>query len=318
MIKVLCLPVAFIIDCVVGDPQSEYHPVVLIGKMIGFLDRQLRTRWPAPWQQRLSGALLVALVLGIVYLTAVLLITLLERFTSDTVTLLGNAVLLSFAISPRSLATAGREIQQLLEAGRLAEARSKVGWIVGRDTDRLNAGEVTRATVETVAENIVDGIISPLFYAAIGGVEMAWVYRAVNTMDSMLGYKNDKYLHFGLVAARTDDLFNFIPARLTAVLLVISAAILGYDARRAAKTAWRDASKHPSPNSGWSEAAVAGALGIRLGGINYYGGVASYRAEMGEALYPLQASHIACTVKLMYTATGLFILLASGWLYLGI
>jgi adenosylcobinamide-phosphate synthase len=230
----------------------------------------------------------------------------------------GGAVLLSFAITPRSLAEAGREIKDYLLAGDLVQARTKVGWIVGRDTDSLDEAGATRATVETVAENIVDGIVSPLFYAAIGGVPLAFLYRAVNTLDSMVGYKNEKYLHFGMVAARVDDVFNYIPARLTGLLIIIAAFILRYDAKGAMKTILRDAAKHPSPNSGIPEAAVAGALGIRLGGLNYYGGVASFRAYMGEPYKPLVAKHIQQTTQLMALVTGLtvvVVVLLGEWLW---
>jgi adenosylcobinamide-phosphate synthase len=305
---------AFMIDCIVGDPRSKFHPVVMIGNLIAFWDRKLRNAQHSPLRQRLAGALLVLLVLGITYSVASLLLTCLASFGSWA-EFVGGAVLLSFTISPRSLAAAGSDIQRHLLAGELGQARTKVGWIVGRDTDRLDVAEVTRATVETVAENIVDGIISPLFYAAIGGVELACLYRAVNTLDSMVGYKNDKYRYFGMVAARTDDIFNFIPARLTAVLLLISASLLRYDAAKAAKLAWRDAPRHPSPNSGWAEATVAGALGIRLGGLNYYGGVPSQRAFMGDNIVQLQPEHIRCTARLMYLTTVIFIVLISSIRY---
>ena len=193
----------------------------------------------------------------------------------------------------------------------MEQARFKVGWIVGRDTQRLDEREVTRATVETVAENIVDGIISPLVYFAIGGAPLAFLYRAVNTLDSMVGYKNDKYLYFGRVAARVDDVFNYVPARLTGVLLVIAAFLLGYNAKGAAKMIWRDAAKHPSPNSGIAEAGVAGALGVRLGGLNYYGGVASQRAYMGDEVNRLSAVYIQKTVYMMYVATVIGVLLIT-------
>jgi adenosylcobinamide-phosphate synthase len=220
----------------------------------------------------------------------------------------GGAFLLSFTISPRSLAAAGQEIRRYLLQNNLEQARFKVGWIVGRDTQELDVSEVTRATVETIAENIVDGIIAPLFYFLLGGVPLAYLYRAVNTMDSMVGYKNDKYIAFGMPAAKTDDLFNFIPARITALLIVIAALFLRYDVKNAYHMVMRDARKHPSPNSGYAEAGVAGALGIRLGGINFYGGIKSFRAYMGDDCQPLAPKHIKQTITMMFLVTGLFIL----------
>ena len=195
-------------------------------------------------------------------------------------------------------------------------ARFKVGWIVGRDTDNLTEGEATRATVETISENIVDGIISPLFYFFIGGLPLAVAYRAANTMDSMIGYKNDKYLFFGRAAALADDVWNYIPARLTGLMLVAAAFLLGLDWRGAWKIMRRDAAKHPSPNGGWTESTVAGALGVRLGGLNYYFGKPSFRTYMGDPVHALEANHISLAIRMMYTVTVMFLalMLAASWL----
>ena len=214
---------------------------------------------------------------------------------------------MSFMISPRSLAEAGKELNVLLKVGNLAQARYKVGWIVGRDTEHLNEGEIVRATVETISENTVDGIISPLFYFAVGGLPLAVAYRAANTMDSMLGYKNEKYLYFGRVAARFDDVANFIPARITAIVFIVSAFVLNFDYRNAFEMMKRDAAKHPSPNGGYAEATVAGALHIQLGGINSYFGVPHFRAYMGEPLEMLNPVHILAAIRMMYTATIIFL-----------
>ena len=300
------LPVfAVIIDSLVGDPRSKLHPVVLIGNFIAFLEAGLLKPAASSKHKQWSGLVLVLMVLGATY---VLVRVLLEALTAlhPLAALAGGALLLSFSISPRSLAEAGHEIKQYLLAQNLEQARFKVGWIVGRDTKHLSTAEVTRATVETIAENIVDGIISPLFYFAIGGVPLAFLYRAVNTLDSMVGYKNAKYIDFGRAAARTDDFFNYIPARITAVLIILAAFILRYDAAGAYRSIRRDAGKHPSPNSGYAEAGVAGALGIRLGGINYYGGVQSFRAYMGEERTPLKPVHIKQAISIMFVVTGLF------------
>ena len=217
-------------------------------------------------------------------------------------------MMLSFTISPRSLAEAGVEIKKYLDNDELSQARKKVSWIVGRDTENLDKSEVSRATIETVAENIVDGVISPLIYFLIGGIPLAFVYRAVNTMDSMVGYKNDKYFDFGFIAAKTDDIFNYIPARITGILIVIVAFMLRFDYRNSFKMILRDAGKHPSPNSGISEAGVAGALNIRLGGLNYYFGKSSFRAYMGDEINPIKPEHIIKTNLIMYSSTIVFIL----------
>lgn len=201
------------------------------------------------------------------------------------------------------------EVYRHLKQQDWPAARTSLGMIVGRDTAHLDEPEVVRGTVETVAENIVDAIVSPLFYALIGGAPLAMAYRAVNTLDSMVGYKNDKYLHLGWASARLDDVVNWIPARLTAILLIVGAWVMKLDAKGAARMVTRDARLHPSPNSGFPESAVAGALGIRLGGHNVYHGVASFRAYMGEATRPMEAEDIVQTSRLMFWSAGAFVVL---------
>ena len=284
--------VAFLLDALIGDPRSKFHPVVLIGKLISLLEKFLRRDTDSPLRQVLKGGVLVyAVVIASLFVGFGL-----EIFSRQVPNLAAQifiqALALSFMISPRTLGDAAHEIYWLLENDNLPRAREKVGWIVGRDTANLNEAEVTRAAVETVSENTVDGIISPLFYFAIGGLPLAIFYRAVNTMDSMLGYKNDKYFFFGRIAARLDDVANWIPARLTALLFIGAAVILRLDWLNAFKMMRRDASKHPSPNGGYAEATVAGALNIRLGGMNE----------------SLEAAHILGAIRMMYTATILFLM----------
>lgn len=299
--------VALFFDTVIGDPRTKYHPVVLLGNLIAFCEKHLRQANHSAFRQRFAGGILVLLTLTVTYLVVWLIMKGAAQL-GQTAQFVVGAVILSFAISPRSLAEAGLELKGFLEKGDLASARFKVGWIVGRDTDKLDTPEITRATVETIAENIVDGIISPLFYFLLGGVPLAFLYRAVNTMDSMVGYKSEKYLHFGMIAARVDDVFNFVPARLTGVFLIMAALLLGFNPKRAIAMILRDAGKHPSPNSGIAEAGVAGAIGVRLGGLNYYGGVPHNRALMGDALEVLAPKHIKETIYLMYAVTLLGVL----------
>ena len=302
--------VAFLLDALIGDPRSNFHPVVLIGKLISSLEKILRREPDSPSQKIVKGGLLVAVVVSTSFAVGYGIELLSQKIPSTAAQVFVQALTLSFMISPRTLGDAAHEIYLLLETEHLSEARRKVGWIVGRDTQNLNEAEVARATVETVAENTVDGIISPLFYFAVGGLPLAVAYRAVNTLDSMLGYRNEKYLHFGRVAARLDDIANFVPARLTAILFLGSAALLGLDVRNAFAMMKRDASKHPSPNGGWAEATVAGALNIRLGGTNYYFGQPHFRAYMGDPNEILEAAHILGTIRLMYTATIEFLICA--------
>ena len=301
---------AFLIDALIGDPRSKFHPVVLIGNLILFLEKIFRRDSDGYIKKICKGGVLVTLVLAISYGAGVLIFVIANLSGYLTVKIFVEALVLSFMISPRSLADAGREIYFLLNAENLIQARKKVGWIVERDTDYLNEAEVVRATVETVSENTVDGIISPLFYFAVGGLPLAIAYRAVNTMDSMLGYKNDKYLYFGRVAARLDDVANFIPARITAILFIAAAFILKLDYKNAFNMMKRDAMKHPSPNGGFAEATVAGALKIQLGGINSYFGVPHFRAYMGDPIESLEPEHILGAIRLMYTATIIFLCLS--------
>lgn len=301
---------AFVIDTIIGDPRTKFHPVVLIGKLISLLERFYYRAEDSNGRKFFSGAILVLIVLFLTYDAAAALLYLSYYIPWEWGRELVAALLLSFTISPQSLAKAGKGIYALLITGDLAEARKKVGWIVGRDTDKLDDSEIARATVETIAENTVDGIISPLFFFVIGGVPLAFLYRAANTMDSMLGYKNEKYLYFGRAAARLDDVLNYIPARLTGLLFVVAASLLGFDAGHAFRMMRRDADKHPSPNGGYAEATVAGALHIRLGGINSYFGKKSFRAYMGEAIEATAPKHIMECIRMMYTATVLFLILA--------
>lgn len=300
---------AFFLDCLIGDPKSKLHPVVCIGRLISYMEKKLLQSENTPRHKMIAGGILVVCVLSIVYS----IVAAMAAFLSELGPLAfwgGSALLLSFTISPRSLAEAGKEIRALLLQNDLDNARFKVGWIVGRDTEKLDVPEITRATVETIAENTVDGIISPLFFFFIGGAPMAFLYRAVNTMDSMIAYKNDKYLYFGRVAARVDDCCNYIPARITALCIFAAAFLLRLDWRGSFCMVRRDAKLHPSPNGGFPEAAVAGALGIQLGGINYYFGIAHHRARMGEPLHVLAPMHITKTIYIMYSATLLFLFFA--------
>jgi adenosylcobinamide-phosphate synthase len=206
-------------------------------------------------------------------------------------------------MAANGLAQAARNVARPLASGDLDQARLALGMIVGRDTATLPPEEIIRGVVETVAENTVDGVLSPLIYAFVGGAPLAMAYKAINTLDSMVGHLDDRYRYFGWASARLDDLANLIPARCSALLLTLAACLRRHDGLRAVKTAWLDARQHPSPNGGWPEASVAGALGVRLGGINFYDGEPEVRAYMGDPLRPLHIGDIEQTVGLMTTAT---------------
>lgn len=299
---------AFVIDWLLGDPLWLPHPVRLIGKLIGWLESLMGATRTCPGGRRnatwelLAGGLLALVVVGCVWAATIAVV----RLVRPVHTLLAASVdvlLIYTAIAPRALAEAALAVVRYLKAGDLDGARRSLSEIVGRDTAHLDEPEIIRAAVETVAENTVDGVVAPLFYAALGGAPLAVTYRAVNTLDSMVGYKNEKYLYFGRVSARLDDAANFIPARLGALFLVAAAALAGEDWRTSWRILLRDGRKHPSPNSGLPEAAVAGALGVRLGGLNWYQGRPSVRPHIGEARNSFKREHVYAAVKLMYLAS---------------
>ena len=209
------------------------------------------------------------------------------------------------ALAGRCLAQSAMAVARPLQAGDLAESRHKLSWIVGRDTSQLQPAQINRAVVETVAENTVDGIIAPLFFLLLGGAPLAMAYKAVNTLDSMVGYRNEKYRAIGCVSARMDDLANLIPARLGWLLLSLAARLLGLRGRDALQLGWRDRYQHKSPNSGWSEATVAGALGVRLGGPSTYFGERVEKPWLGEERRALEPGDILTTIRLMYLSSTL-------------
>ena len=300
---------AFFLDTVLGDPQTRWHPVAVLGRLIAFLEKLLYPLRGSDAQKFAMGSLLTLLVLCISYAFADGLLLAARQLPVAWGADVVSVILLYFCISPRMLAKAGQDIYALLVKGDITAAREHVGYIVGRDTAELDEADAARAAIETVAENTVDGVIAPLFFFVLGGAPLAVLYRAANTMDSMLGYKNERYLYFGRMAARVDDVLNFVPARITGILFVMAAFLLGYDGRNAMNILVRDAAGHPSPNGGHAEAPVAGALHIRLGGVNYYFGERHFRAYMGDAHMDITAKHILGAIRLMYTVTVLFLLL---------
>lgn len=305
--------VAIVIDLIVGDPRSLPHPVVLIGRFISAFER-LWNRGSA-YQRRVSGLVLTIIVVGGVWSVSWLILVLLAQLHPG-LALIAELWLLSTTLAIKGLDDAARAVIKPLTQGDLAASRTALGMIVGRDTHNLHEAEITRGAVETVAENTVDGITAPLFFALIGGAPLALAYKAVNTLDSMVGYRNQRYADFGFASAKLDDVANWIPARLTGLCLWLAGLLLSISGvlhlrwQGALRGTCRDAPRHPSPNAGWPEAMVARLLGVQLGGTNYYQGVVSQRATLGEPLEVLQVAHITATVRLMHGAWLLFMLLS--------
>ena len=283
----------------------------MIGHLISGVEKIIRSLFPSgKTGERIGGGLLVVIVVavsmavpgGILYLA---------YHISFYLGLAVESFMCYQILATKSLKVESDRVYREIQTGDIARARKAVSMIVGRDTQNLTIEGVTKAAVETVAENTTDGIISPLFYFLLLGPIGAIVYRAGNTMDSMIGYKNERYLFFGRAAARLDDVLNYIPARVTYLLFIIAAFILRLDWRNACVIGFRDANKHPSPNGGYAEATVAGAMHVQLGGYNYYNGKPEFRAYMGDSDQTLRAEHIKTTIWMMYLATIIFAFMES-------
>ena len=297
----LTVPLAFLIDLAVGDPAGLPHPVKFIGQAIGRLEKSLRRLTKSSRGERMAGILLALLIPGTASVVTWILCYLAESIHSAA-GILVSAWLISTTIAARGLVQVGNSIYSYLNQEEWVKARQAVDGIVGRDTDHMDETEMVRATVETMAENIVDGVVAPLFFAFLGGAPLAMAYRAVNTLDSMVGYRNERYLYFGWASARLDDLANYLPARITGVFIIGAAALLGCRPVNALRTIIRDSRQHPSPNSGIPEAGVAGALGVQLGGTNYYDGIPSFRPHLGLADNELNRQTIKQVGRFVYAA----------------
>lgn len=300
---------AIIIDLLIGDPWERFHPVVLIGCLISWLEGKLRSESSSRQKQKIAGVILVFIVVTASYFLTAALIQLASSFDYRFGYLV-SLIILTHCLALKGLIRAGQEVKAELDVGNLNGARAAVNKIVGRDCSQLSETDIIRATVESLAENTSDGILAPIFFFLIGGTPLAVAYKAVNTIDSMIGYQNQKYCYFGQAGAKFDDLWNFIPARLTALAFVIAAFVLRLDYQGAFKIALRDASKHPSPNAGYPEAAAAGALGLRFGGTNYYQGQESFRAYLGDRVHEFSLSDIDKISRLIYSSVIIFIIAA--------
>lgn len=300
----LSITLALVIDRLIGDPPSWPHPVRWIGSLITWLDRRLNKGGG-----RITKGIILLVVIGIIVfsITVVLVYSAYQFHIFAGIAV--ESAIIATTIAQKDLKKAAHHVYQPLKKGDIIKARQQVSMIVGRDTGGLNEGEITRATVETVAENISDGITAPLFWALIGGAPLAMVYRAVNTCDSMVGYKNDRYGQFGWASARFDDLLNWMPSRITGFCMILVSSSTLVTKKQTVSDLKHEARKHPSPNSGWGEAAIALVLGVQLGGVNYYQGIKSERAVMGGAYKDLQKDHILDAISIMNRSVVLFLIL---------
>lgn len=300
---------AYLLDIILGDPQRFPHPVRLIGRFIVFLENLFWRATSSPLSQKISGILLALIVVGSTFMATTFLIYWAGYF-SQAASFILSIFMGYFTLATRDLHVETRRVLKALEAGDLARARQELSFLVGRDTAHLGEPEVIRALVETIAENLSDGVIAPLFYLGLGGPPWAMTYKAINTLDSMVGYKKERFRHMGWASARLDDAANFIPARLSGGLVVISAFLLGKPWRDSLEILRRDRRQHQSPNSAWPEAATAGALGVQLGGLNYYGGQPSPKPFIGNLKKDLDLGDVRDAWKILYLSSFGMLLLA--------
>lgn len=318
MMTLAAITAGFILDFLFGDPHWLPHPICLIGNLIGFLEKRLRSIFAfSNTALLLSGGLMVIIVLLLTYSVPYIILYEAEK-VSIWLAFVLETIMFYQIFATKSLRDESMKVYEALKNNDLADARLKLSWIVGRDTQNLTAEEVTKGAVETVAENTSDGVIAPMFFMFIGGAPLAFLYKGINTMDSMVGYKNDKYLFFGRCAAKLDDLANFIPARISGIVMILAAYFLNLDSKRAWKTFLRDRYNHLSPNSAMTESVAAGALNIQLGGGHFYFGKWVPKDTIGDNLRVVVPEDIVSVNNLLYMSAVISLLIFALIYLLGI
>ncbi len=297
---IIIVAAGFVLDLLLGDPRWLPHPVCLIGKLISGGEKALRRVFPKSQRGELvGGAVLWFLVTGLSFAVPFLLLKGLA-LVSPWAEYIVETIFCYQIFAAKSLKTESMRVYEPIKAKDLAGSRKYLSWIVGRDTEHLDFKQITKAVVETVAENTSDGVIAPMLFMVIGGAPLGFLYKGVNTLDSMVGYKNDKYLYFGRFSALADDVFNYIPARITALAMVVSGFFTGFDGKNAWKIYLRDRHNHASPNSAHPESACAGALNLQLAGDAYYFGKLYKKKTIGDDNREIEAEDIPRACRLMY------------------
>ena len=298
----------FILDLIFGDPHWLPHPVQLIGNLISKGEKLIRKVMPK--KEFLGGAILSIFVILLSFIVPFIILSIAEKI-NIYLKIIIEAVFIYQIMATKSLKVESMRVYKYLKENDILNSRKYLSWIVGRDTEKLNEKQITKAAVETIAENTSDGVIAPLFYIIIGGAPLGFLYKAVNTLDSMIGYKNDKYLYFGRFAARTDDVFNFLPAIIASYIMMLGAFILKLDYKNAYKIYNRDKNKSSSPNSCKTESVAAGALDIELLGDAYYFGKLVKKETIGDNIREIRIEDIKLMNKLMYATSILSLIIFS-------
>lgn len=294
---------AFILDCIIGDPQNPLHPMRIIGNGVAVgVKAYKKTKAKSSAVQFIMGVILSILVIGLAYMLTWLIVW---GFYSLNywIGLFMEAVVCYFLIAPRALKDESMKVYRSLSAGDIESSRKNLSYIVGRDTASLSTSDIIKATVETISENLSDGVIAPLIFIFLGGAPLGMAYKAINTLDSMIGYRDNDFEHFGKFAARLDDFVNFIPSRISAILMILGSFFIKADTRGAVKIYLRDKHNHKSPNSAQTESVCAGALGLRLGGDSYYNKKLVRKPIIGDDIHEPALEHIIIANRLMYAAT---------------
>ena len=300
--------IAYILDLVFGDPQNIIHPVQIIGKMISLGEKILLKEKSGSRYKFFAGIILNIFVVSITYGLTCLIYK--SSKTSGVFTLI-EIYLMYTVFSVNSLAREGNRVYNILKEGDIEKARKDLSYLVSRDTETMDEKMIIRSTMETISENTVDGIVAPMFYMFLGGLPLAMTYKAINTLDSMIGYKNEKYMDFGKFSAKIDDVANFIPARITGFLIVVASMILRYNYKNSLKMFIRDRKNHSSPNSAHAEASVAGALGVQFGGRVSYFGKEVDKPVIGDKIKDFELEDIKKNIKIMYAASFLSLVVFS-------
>ncbi|MBR6259571.1 MAG: cobalamin biosynthesis protein CobD [Oscillospiraceae bacterium] len=309
ILRFLPLPLGFILDLIIGDPHGLPHPVVLIGKLIDLLEKALRRVFPkTPAGETAAGCFLWIITAGVSFAVPFFLLRLFGA-VSPWLRLAIESIMCWQVLAAKSLKTESMKVFKALKTEGIEEARRAVSMIVGRDTASLDEKGVTRAAVETVAENASDGVVAPMLFFAVGGAPLAFLYKAVNTMDSMLGYTDPPYTYIGRVPARLDDVFNVIPARVSALLMLISGLIMKLDFKNGVRIFRRDRYNHASPNSAQTEAVCAGLLGLKLAGDAFYHGVLHKKPCIGDPKREICPDDIPLSCRLLYVTAGLSLIM---------